>query len=148
MKFDLKQVFNIVGDSKDLDHQIIADQLSDIRGLDLATPISIKGRVYNRAGVVYLEYTASFTLDHTCDRCLKDFQREYQLSFDHIVVPSLSGDNDDYIVADGECIEMNDIAVTDILLQLPVKILCKEDCKGLCMVCGCDLNQCTCEHIN
>jgi len=148
MKFDLKQVFNIVEDSKDLDHQITADQLSDIRGLDLATPISIKGRVYNRAGVVYLEYTASFTLDHTCDRCLKDFQREYQLSFDHIVVPSLSGDNDDYIVADGECIEMNDIAVTDILLQLPVKILCKEDCKGLCMVCGCDLNQCTCEHIN
>lgn len=148
MKFDLKQVFNIVGDSKDLDHQITADQLSDIRGLDLATPISIKGRVYNRAGVVYLEYTASFTLDHTCDRCLKDFQREYQLSFDHIVVPSLSGDNDDYIVADGECIEMNDIAVTDILLQLPVKILCKEECKGLCMVCGCDLNQCTCEHIN
>lgn len=148
MKFDLKQVFNIVGESKDLDHQITADQLSDIRGLDLATPISIKGRVYNRAGVVYLEYTASFTLDHTCDRCLKDFQREYQLSFDHIVVPSLSGDNDDYIVADGECIEMNDIAVTDILLQLPVKILCKEDCKGLCMVCGCDLNQCTCEHIN
>ncbi len=148
MKFDLKQVFNIVGDSKDLDHQITADQLSDIRGLDLTTPISIKGRVYNRAGVVYLEYTASFTLDHTCDRCLKDFQREYQLSFDHIVVPSLSGDNDDYIVADGECIEMNDIAVTDILLQLPVKILCKEDCKGLCMVCGCDLNQCTCEHIN
>lgn len=148
MKFDLKQVFNIVGDSKDLDHQITADQLSDIRGLDLATPISIKGRVYNRAGVVYLEYTASFTLDHTCDRCLKDFQRDYQLSFDHIVVPSLSGDNDDYIVADGECIEMNDIAVTDILLQLPVKILCKEDCKGLCMVCGCDLNQCTCEHIN
>ncbi len=148
MKFDLKQVFNIVGDSKDLDHQITADQLSDIRGLDLATPISIKGRVYNRAGVVYLEYTASFTLDHTCDRCLKDFQREYQLSFDHIIVPSLSGDNDDYIVADGECIEMNDIAVTDILLQLPVKILCKEDCKGLCMVCGCDLNQCTCEHIN
>ncbi|MBQ8122107.1 MAG: DUF177 domain-containing protein [Ruminococcus sp.] len=148
MKFDLKQVFNIVGDSKDLDHHITADQLSDIRGLDLATPISIKGRVYNRAGVVYLEYTASFTLDHTCDRCLKDFQREYQLSFDHIVVPSLSGDNDDYIVADGECIEMNDIAVTDILLQLPVKILCKEDCKGLCMVCGCDLNQCTCEHIN
>ena len=148
MKFDLKQVFNIVGDSKDLDHQITADQLSDIRGLDLATPISIKGRVYNRAGVVYLEYTASFTLDHTCDRCLKDFQREYQFSFDHIVVPSLSGDSDDYIVADGECIEMNDIAVTDILLQLPVKILCKEDCKGLCMVCGCDLNQCTCEHIN
>ncbi|HOO04967.1 MAG TPA: DUF177 domain-containing protein [Ruminococcus sp.] len=148
MKFDLKQVFNIVEDSKDLDHQITADQLSDIRGLDLATPISIKGRVYNQAGVVYLEYTASFTLDHTCDRCLKDFQREYQLSFDHIVVPSLSGDNDDYIVADGECIEMNDIAVTDILLQLPVKILCKEDCKGLCMVCGCDLNQCTCEHIN
>ena len=95
---------------------------------------------------MYLEYTASFTLDHTCDRCLKDFQREYQLSFDHIVVPSLSNnDNDDYIVAEGESIELNDIAVTDLLLQLPTKNLCKEDCKGLCPRCGKNWNDGPCD---
>lgn len=145
---DLKQIFDIVGESKDLDLKINADELSGIRGIDLSGPVSVKGRVYNRAGVVYLEYSADFTLMHTCDRCLKDFRRDYQFSFGHIVVPSLNSDNDDYIVAEGDRIEMNDIAVTDILLQLPVKILCRDDCKGLCMVCGCDLNEGSCEHIN
>ena len=68
--------------------------------------------------------------------------------FDHIVVPSVSNDdNDDYIVADGESIELNEIALTDILLSLPSKILCREDCKGLCMVCGCDLNESQCDHL-
>ena len=68
--------------------------------------------------------------------------------FDHIVVSSSNGDNDDYIVADGESIELNEAAVTDLLLQLPTKNLCKDDCKGLCMVCGCDLNESYCDHID
>ncbi|MBP5578880.1 MAG: DUF177 domain-containing protein, partial [Ruminococcus sp.] len=68
---------------------------------------------------------------------------------DHIVVPSVSNDdNDDYIVADGESIELNEVALNDILLSLPTKVLCREDCKGLCMVCGCDLNETQCDHLN
>ena len=98
---------------------------------------------------MYLNYSASFELLHTCDKCLKEFSRDYDLSFDHIVVPSISNDdNDDYIVADGESIELNEIALTDMLLSLPTKNLCKDDCKGLCMVCGCDLNEGQCDHLN
>ena len=80
---------------------------------------------------------------------MKEYVKDYDLSFDHIVVPSVSNDdNDDYIVADGESIELNEIALTDILLSLPTKNLCKDDCKGLCMVCGCDLNETQCDHVN
>lgn len=146
MKINLKQLFSIVGETKDISCEIPQDVLSAVNGFSFASPVRIEGRIYNRAGVVYLEYSADFTLDVTCDRCLKRLERDYHYDFDHIVVPSLSGDNDDYIVAEGESIEMNEIAVTDILLQLPGKMLCKEDCKGLCMVCGCDLNEETCEH--
>ena len=45
-------------------------------------------------------------------------------------------------------IELNEIALTDLLLQLPTKNLCKDDCKGLCMICGCDLNEGQCDHLN
>lgn len=148
MKLNLKQLFNIVGETKDISYQITTDELSDIRGCSFSSPVNISGRLYNRAGVVYLDYCADFSLDLVCDRCLKEFTGEYHYDFTHIVVPSLSGDNDDYIVADGESIELNDIAVTDILLQLPTKILCKEDCKGLCPSCGCDLNEESCDCIN
>lgn len=148
MKINLKQVFDIVGETKPVDYSIAQEELADIRGYSFVSPVQVQGRAYNRAGVVYLEYSVDFTLLITCDRCLKVLERAYHFDFDHIVVPSLSGENDDYIVADGESIEMNDIAVTDLLLQLPTKNLCIDDCKGLCMVCGCDLNETTCNCLN
>ncbi len=148
MNINLKQLFSIVGESKDINCEIGADELSDIRGCSFASPVKVNGRIYNRAGVVYLEYSVDFVLSIICDRCLKELDRDYHFDFDHIVVPSISGDNDDYIVAEGESIELNEIALTDLLLQLPTKNLCKDDCKGLCMVCGCDLNVSQCDHLN
>ena len=148
MKINLKQLFSIVGESRDIAYTISTDELSDIRGRSFASPVEVKGRIYNRAGVVYLEYSVDMTLLITCDRCLKELERAYHYGFDHIVVPSANSDNDEYIVADGESIELNEIAVTDLLLQLPTKNLCKDDCKGLCMICGCDLNESTCDHLN
>ena len=146
MKVNLKQLFSITGESKDISYSIQTDELSDLKGCSFSQPVEINGRIYNRAGVVYLDYNAHFTTLLTCDRCLSQFAKEYSFDFSHIVVPSASADNDEYIVADGESIEMNEIAITDILLQLPSKILCSEDCKGLCMVCGCNLNvsECNC----
>lgn len=148
MKINLKQLFSIVGESRDIAYTISTDELSDIRGRSFASPVEVKGRIYNRAGVVYLEYSVDMTLLITCDRCLKELERAYHYDFDHIVVPSANSDNDEYIVADGESIELNEIAVTDLLLQLPTKNLCKDDCKGLCMICGCDLNESNCDHLN
>lgn len=146
MKINLKQLFSIPGESKDIDYSIEADELKDIKGCEFDSPVSVKGRIYNKAGVVYLTYSLDFVRLATCDRCLKELIKPYHFDCEHIVVPSVSGDNDEYIVADGESIELNEIAVTDLLLQLPTKTLCKEDCKGLCMVCGCDLNESVCEH--
>ncbi|MBR2284775.1 MAG: DUF177 domain-containing protein [Ruminococcus sp.] len=155
MKIELKQLFSIVGESRDISYSIETDELSGgdtragITDRTFASPVCVKGRLYNRAGVVFLEYSVDFSLDIVCDRCLKQLRRAYHYDFRHIVVPELSsetGDNDDYIAANGESIDMNDIAVTDLLLQLPTKVLCREDCKGLCMVCGADLNEGGCEH--
>lgn len=148
MKIDLKQIFNITGESKAVDYSIGAEELSALKSYSFASPVDVKGRIYNRAGVVYLDYSVSFTLSAECDRCLAEFERNYSFDFQHIVVRSVSNDNDEYIVADGESIELNDIAFTDLILQLPSKMLCKEDCKGLCMVCGCNLNDSVCGCLN
>ena len=148
MKIKLKQIFDIVGEKKEFSYDILPGEFSGVKGYAFDSPVNLNGKLHNRAGVVCLDYSVAFRLLHTCDRCLKEFPRDYSLRFDHIVVPSVSNDdNDDYIVADGESIELNEIALTDILLSLPSKILCREDCKGLCMVCGCDLNESQCDHL-
>lgn len=145
MIINLKQLFNITGERKNIDYNITPDELSDVNGLSFASPVHIKGEICNRAGIVTLEISADFTLHITCDRCLKELDRNFSYCFCHTVVSSLDKeDNDEYIVAEKESIDLNDIAIMDLILEMPSKQLCKDDCKGLCMNCGCDLNESEC----
>lgn len=145
MKLNIRQVFNIVGERKTLDLKIPLQELESIHGFTFSTPVSIKGEIYNRADVVNLEFTITCKLSLLCDRCLTPFEREYSYNFKHTVVRSATKNQDDeYIIADGDFIDVTDIAICDLLLQLPMKILCKDDCKGLCQHCGANLNDGDC----
>lgn len=145
MVINLKQIYDAAV-SADIDYSINCSKLSEIKGYTFLSPVSVKGKVVNRAGVVTLSYSVCFTLKALCDRCLCEFERQYNYDFEHILVRSLNTDNDEYIVTESDCLDLDDLAVMDILLQLPTKILCREDCKGLCPICGTDLNynDCTC----
>ncbi len=145
MIINLKQLFNIDGEHKNIDYNIMPDELSQFREVSFASPVHIKGTIRNRAGVVVLEFSADFTLHLTCDRCLKEFDKDYHFNFSHTIVQSANADNDEYIIAEKESIDLNDIAVMDLILEMPSKFLCREDCKGLCMVCGCNLNESECD---
>lgn len=139
----LKQLFNIIGEFKYIDYKIMPDELSGT-GLDFVSPVHVKGEICNRAGIVGLSFSVDFKLHIICDRCLKEMDRDYHYDFEHTVVASASRNNDEYIVAEKESIDLNNIAVSDLLLEFPSKILCNNDCKGLCMNCGCDLNESEC----
>ena len=59
------------------------------------------------------------------------------------------GDEDDeeYLLAPDGLVELTELATNDVIPELPSRTLCREDCKGLCPVCGCDRNttQCQCQ---
>ena len=68
-----------------------------------------------------------------------------QYNFEHYLVTSLSGDqNDDYIETPDHTIDLDELLTADILLELPSKFLCSDNCKGLCPKCGANLNETTC----
>ncbi len=148
MVINLKQLYNIVGEKLELDYSVNEERMKSVKGYDFSAPISVKGTVVNRAGVVLLKYKAKFTLRLCCDRCLDEFERDYSYEFSHILVRSLNSDDDEYgeyVVTEADTLDMDELAVTDCLLELPSKILCKEDCKGLCPVCGTNLNENQCD---
>ena len=145
MKIQLRELFNIVGEVRNIDFSIGVDELTDYYSYSFASPIAVKGSVENRAGVVTLRYSTVFTLNLQCDRCLDEFTREYSFDFEHILVRSTNSDNDEYVVCENDVLDMNELAVSDILLQLPTKFLCRDDCKGLCYVCGQNLNKGKCK---
>lgn len=149
MVLNLKDVFNTAGLSKDFSYEIPVSELASIQGYTFASPVAVTGKVFNRADIVTVKFSAEFTLRLVCDRCLKELDRFYSYDFEHIIVKSLNNsDNDDYIVADGDSVDMDEVALSDLLLRLPSKMLCKDDCKGLCMVCGCDLNESECDCLS
>lgn len=147
MVLQLQNIFRTPGKRLEIQESVPGDAFAGYRGLAFAGPVLVKGRVENQAGVVTLSYETSCSLTLNCDRCLTQFQRDYQYAFQHVVTRVRGEENDDCIVVREDCLDLNDLVLTDILLQLPSKFLCQEDCLGLCQRCGANLNKgfCSCQ---
>lgn len=145
MSIDLKQLFEIPGEKLVLDESLDLSQYELFGTYPFYLPIKVAGKIENKAGVVFLNMTVDLAMKVCCDRCLDEFERKYQYSFEHVLVPKLNTDNDEYVVAEDFQLDLEDLVLSDILLNLPSKLLCREDCKGLCSKCGQNLNEGSCD---
>ena len=87
-----------------------------------------------------------------CDRCLEDVRHEFTLNFTkHVDVglsdAELTEELDESNFIDGYQLDADSLVFHEVLSEWPEKVLCREDCKGLCSVCGRYLNtgSCDCE---
>ena len=87
-----------------------------------------------------------------CDRCLEDVKREFELNcVKHVDVglsdAELTEELDESNFIDGYHLDVDKLLFHEILSSWPTKVLCREDCKGLCNVCGQNLitGSCNCE---
>ena len=76
-----------------------------------------------------------------CDRCLEDVKREFELNcVKHVDVglsdAELTEELDESNFIDGYHLDVDKLLFHEILSSWPTKVLCREDCKGLCNVCG------------
>jgi len=81
----------------------------------------------------------------TCDRCLKETESFEKIPFEEKFT---SYETDDSTLFTGDEIDLTDAVRDNILASEPIQKLCKEDCKGLCLICGHDLNEgdCGCDR--
>ena len=127
--------------------------LSDLRyGISqpVSEPVLAQGTVRNTAGVLLMKGNVTTTIHGICDRCATEFSREIDFPIDAVLVTELSNEeNEDEWVFPlvGDSADLDDIVRTVFVLNLDSKLLCKDDCKGLCCRCGKNLNEgpCTCE---
>lgn len=145
MRVDLSKLFNSAGETMPFSGAI---DLSDAKrwGRPLFDgAIQITGQAENRSGIVSVRYAADFVLDVVCDRCLTSLAGSKHKEFSHTVVLSLNHeDNDEFIVIPDGKLNLAELAASDILLDLPISIVCDQGCKGLCPVCGANLNEKVC----
>ena len=109
------------------------------------TPVKLEGEIRNTAGIVTVSAKISFVLETFCDRCAAPVKLPFEVEMEHGLVSSLNDEeNDDYILVENMKLDIEELTSEDIYLALPGKILCREDCKGVCAICGADLNEGSC----
>lgn len=100
---------------------------------------------------LYLKMEIETVVIENCSRCLTDLTipmkldvEGYLVNFDH----EDDEDQDGIFVYNGETLNLSELIEASIVLNIPQKLVCTEECKGLCMDCGGNLNkgECTCNE--
>jgi uncharacterized protein len=126
--------------------------------LEQASPLHAVGSaelLKNTGGEARIQgrYTVEFTAP--CDRCLVNARYPLDAGFDLFYRPAKEIARDEEIEIDegeaeigfyeGGGLELEDILREQILLALPMQRVCREDCKGICPICGKNRNQSACD---
>ena len=148
---------NLEGGKGSFAHVYQPDDLNPIdERVRLSEAANVTGNVRRAGNEVFVDGHVDTRVQLECDRCLKpvelpvsaDFALEYipGTDYESSSVAALSEEQMSVSVFDGEAIDVDEIVKEQILLAVPARTLCREDCKGICPECGIDLNtgQCNC----
>ena len=128
--------------------------------IQITEPAAVKGKVRLSGNEVFVNGHVETRAQVECDRCLKpvklpvsaNFALEYitGAEYESSAVAELTEAEMSVSVFDGEAIDVDEIVKEQILLAVPTRMLCREDCKGICPECGTDLNtgECACKKDN
>ncbi len=110
--------------------------------------VTFVGEIANRAGVVTLSGSVRCKYTAPCDRCGEECSEMLCVDINYTLVQTLANDDekDGFIVVSNKKLNIDEIVLSDVILNVPMKHLCDYDCKGLCQNCGANLNhgQCDC----
>lgn len=101
--------------------------------LRFTAPVEVKASFQRERDTVWVQVSAEGNRELVCGRCLEAVAAPYEGRFDF-----------DYPVKNQTVLDITDDVRQEILLNAPVKFLCREDCKGLCPQCGGNWNKGSC----
>ncbi len=107
----------------------------DIEGVRFSTPLQIRCLVSKTGSEIYIKAQVKGRTELTCTRCLEKFDRGLEEKFNH------------YYKWQGEPeLDITDKVRETVILSFSMKLICNPECKGLCPMCGQNLNlaQCDC----
>ncbi len=147
MKLEIKDLLKRKNFIKDIDEIFHCDSfLYNSEEIKFLSPIKAKGKVSVRENLVVLDIEASTTLELTCTRCLDRYNSDITLNIFEEYSQDTKQENPDVIIITEDYIDLLKVIKDNIIVSLPIKKLCKDNCKGLCQSCGVNLNheQCSC----
>jgi len=128
-----------------------------IEGVSPVSPAKARLSITKIAAEVMVSGHMSVQLEHVCSRCLKGFRQAQDLPVNVVYHPAaevgaerheLHDDEMDMGFYRGDELDLQELLREQVMLNLQMKPLCDEACKGICPKCGKDLNTgtCSCEN--
>ncbi|NLP47862.1 MAG: DUF177 domain-containing protein [Clostridiales bacterium] len=148
MLLKLNRIFNTEGAEKNFDYLLDFSKSDLAEFLPFTEPVRVYGKVKNTADVVRLKGGATGPTFQFCDRCACDIKGKMNTPIEHVLVTQLEDEeNDELVLLENYILDLDTLVTEDILLAMPTKLLCFDECKGLCDGCGKNLNheKCICE---
>lgn len=155
MKIDLSGLREKDVLSVSIEGEIKKDML-DITGREIhfVKPIKYEGAIYKTDSGFFAQVNISYSYSEICGRCLESFTKDGTAVLTGQLIKKeenqLEDEIEDAIYYEGDEVSLKDDIINAIILSLPMKPLCSENCKGICPHCGANLNveKCNCEEEN
>jgi uncharacterized protein len=133
----------------DIETEIGPDELTvSFQGIRLTSPPFFTGRLTaDGDGVFILDGCLTAGIAGECARCLASVRRPLEVKVDEVFRPVAAqneAEPDDSYPYEGFVVELLPALRDNLVLAFPQRLLCREDCKGICPECGADLNETTC----
>lgn len=151
---DISKIYN--GDKSEIFFDFVLPQEEcEQEDVVFCEPVRVTGRIYEKAAAkndaecyIRIEMKLYGKYDTHCARCAKDLSKTFDIDAEFGVAKKVSEESTEYVEAPEGVLDVGELARTVFFLELPARILCKEDCLGLCPMCGCDRNvdTCSCNH--
>jgi uncharacterized protein len=126
-----------------------------VHEFSLTQPVAVAVSYYRAGTELFFNGELKAVTTAVCARCAEEFETLNTRNFRYILVPRVIGEHNgrdqrgddlEFAVYDGDEIDLAPLVQEQVLLALPTRPLCREDCRGLCPQCGLNLNehQCNC----
>ena len=114
-----------------------------VSGVEFESDAHVTGTLTDNAGYMRLKLTSELVYHGECARCLAPVDGVFSLDFERTVVTegvlsddALEDDAEEYVVIHGSELDVDEPLSEELVLGFPIKLLCSEDCLGLCPKCG------------
>ena len=145
MIIDLKRIFVNENSSLPIEYSLDMSNVDFSGCYPLKKPVEIKGSGTNKASLVELDAAVTYVYEADCDRCGVYTAKKHTLHIHKSLAPSIEGEESDSILLTPDMkLDLDELVYSEVIVSLPMKHLCNEDCKGICPKCGKNLNEGKC----
>ena len=123
----------------DIDYMLSPEQIDGIEFEDA----HVVGELTDNSGYMRLKLKAELVYHGECARCLAPVDGVFSLDFERTVAleGTIAEDRleelvDEYVVLEGHELDIDEPLCEELVLGFPMRLLCSEDCEGLCPKCG------------